>query len=87
MGTCIVLNLKVTIFDVDERPVPYCKTGEIRNMLQAEFYYIQINEIQKNIDEITCIFQKVIFSLVKNIKSVISLVKNITFWMTPAFFP
>ena len=49
------------------------------------FYNIQINEIQENIDEITCIFQKVIFSLVKNIKSVISLVKNIKFWMTSAF--
>ena len=43
-------------------------------------YYIQINKIQENIDEITCISQKVLFSLVKNIKSVISLVKNITFW-------
>ena len=49
-------------------------------------YYIWINEIQSNIDEITCIFQKVLFSLVKNIKSVISLVKNINFWMTSAFF-
>ena len=48
-------------------------------------YYIQINEIQENIDEITCIFQKVLFSLVKNIKSVISFVKNITFWMTSSF--
>ena len=48
-------------------------------------YYIQINEIQENIDEITCIFQKVLFSLVKIIKSVISLVKNINFWMTSAF--
>ena len=41
-----------------------------------ELYYIQINEIQENIDKITCIFQKVLFSLVKNIKSVISLVKK-----------
>ena len=36
------------------------------------FYDIQINEIQENIDEITCIFQKVLFSLVK----------NINFWIT-----
>ena len=35
-------------------------------------YYIQINEIQgENIDGITCIFRKVLFSLVKNTKSVI----------------
>ena len=53
--------------------------GQITN------YYIQINEIQKNIDEITYIFQKVIFSLVKNIKNVILLMKNITFWLTFAF--
>ena len=32
-------------------------------------YYIQISGIQNNIDEIICIFQKVIFSLVKHIKS------------------
>ena len=45
-----------------------------------------LNEIQENIDEITCIFQKVLFSLVKDIKSVISLVKKkINFWMTYAF--
>ena len=43
------------------------------------FYYIQINEIQESIDEITCIFQKVLFSPMKNIKSVIQ------FWMTSAF--
>ena len=49
------------------------------------FYYIQINEIQESIDEITCIFQKVFFSLVKNIKSIISLVKNTNFCMTFAF--
>ena len=36
-------------------------------------YSIQINEMQKYIDEITLIFIKVIFSLVTNIKSVISL--------------
>ena len=30
--------------------------------------YIQLNEIQENIDEITFIFQKVKFLLVKNIK-------------------
>ena len=48
-------------------------------------YCIQIGEIQKNIDEIICIFQKVTFSLVKYIKNNISLVKNINFWMTSAF--
>ena len=30
--------------------------------------HIQINEIQENVDEITCIFQKVLFSRVKNIQ-------------------
>ena len=51
------------------------------------FYYIQLNEIQETVDEITCIhvFQKVISSLAKNIKKVISLVKNISFWMSSAF--
>ena len=42
---------------------------------KIEFYYIQINEIQG----------KVLFSLVKNINSVISLVVNINLWMTSAF--
>ena len=32
------------------------------------FYYIQMNEIQEHIDEITGIFQKVVFSPVTNIK-------------------
>ena len=48
-------------------------------------YYIQINEIQENFHEITCIFQNVLLSPVKNIKSVILLRKNLNFWMTPAF--
>ena len=34
--------------------------------LTFSFYYIQINEIQQNTDEIKCTFQKVLFSLVKN---------------------
>ena len=42
-------------------------------------YYIQFNLIKENMVEVTCIFQKMIFSLMKNIKSVISLVKNINF--------
>ena len=45
--------------------------------------YIQISEVQKNIDEIISIFQKVIFSLVKYKKEVTS--EN-NFWMTSAFF-
>ena len=32
------------------------------------FDHKQISEIQGNIDEITCLFLKVLFSLVKNIK-------------------
>ena len=62
-----------------------CNRKSLSDCYCKDFYYIQINEIQKNIDEITCIFQKVLFSLVKYIKSVISLVKNINFWMTSAF--
>ena len=55
-------------------------------MQALRFYYLQINEIQENIDEITCIFQRVLFSPVKNIKRFISQVKNINFWMTSGFF-
>ena len=36
----------------------------------VSYRIVQINEIQENIDEITCIFQKVLFSLVKHIKNV-----------------
>ena len=45
--------------------------GWAPNMTGKENYYVQINEIQAYIDEITCIFQKVLFSLVKNVKSVV----------------
>ena len=38
--------------------------------LKINIYYIQINEIQENIDEITCMFQKVLFSVMKNVNSV-----------------
>ena len=59
--------------------------GVVKN---KNIYYIQFNEITgkyARINEITCIFQKVILSLVTNIKSDNSLVKNINFWMTSAF--
>ena len=46
---------------------------ETINDISIYYMYIQINEILENSDEIACIFQKVLFSLVKNIKSVISL--------------
>ena len=52
----------------------------------TSFYYIQINEIQKNIDEITCIFPKVIFSLGKISKVLFHYSENNNFWMTSAFF-
>ena len=44
----------------------------------------KIDEIKRTFQKVKT-FQKVLFSLVKNIKSVISLVKNINFWMTSAF--
>ena len=49
------------------------------------YHYIQISELLKNIDGKIYMLQKVIFSLVKNIKSDISLVKNINVWMTCDF--
>ena len=64
---------------------PIQRQRPIYNVRNYIIYYIQINEIQKNIGEITCIFQKVLFSLVKHIKSVISLMKNINFWTTDDF--
>ena len=72
------LHFNLNFKNIENIAIPSCE--------ETRFIIYKFNEIQENIDEITCIFQKVLFSLVKNIKSIISLVKNLNFWMTSAFF-
>ena len=55
--------IKYTGYRVNEH-----KEHIYNDILLQSIYYIKINEIQENTEEITCIFQKVLFSLVKNIK-------------------
>ena len=62
----------------------HCMSDNLKT--NNSFFIIYKLMKQENIYGITCIFQKVLFSLVKNIKSVIQLVKNINFWMTSTFF-
>ena len=59
---------------------PYFRCSDLLVLL----YYIQINEIQKYIDEITWIFPKVIFSLVTS-KVLFHFRENNNFWVTSAF--
>ena len=82
---CSILNIIFLSFS-NQQTVSDSAAIIVRTKYKTDFHYIQINEIQDYIDEITGIFHEVLFSVLKNIKSVISLVKNINFWMTFAFF-